>query len=238
MTALLRERIGLGTHELISIVGAGGKSMILFALGRELAAAGNRVILTTTTMMAADQVSEPISWSDDAAIVDAALRQGEPLWVATGRLPGKVTGPSPEAVDRLFTETAADHVIVEADGARSKSIKAPAEHEPAIPDGSTTVIVVIGADAMGRPLRDVAHRPERVAAMAGLSSDDPLTVEAAAEVLLNPNGGLKGVPPNARVTITVTKVTPTNRRGAVDLSTLVNQHPRVANVVLLDRADL
>jgi len=212
--------------------------MILFTLGRELAETGNRVIVTTTTMMAAYQVSEPISWSDDAVIVDAALEPGKPLWVATGRLPGKVTGPSPEAVDRLFAETAADHVIVEADGARSKSIKAPAEHEPAIPGGSTTVIVVIGADAIGRPLRDVAHRPERVAVMAGLSCDDSLTVEAAAKVLLNPNGGLKGIPPKARVTIAVTKVTPTNRQTAVNLSALVTQHPRIANVVLLDRADL
>ena len=35
MTAPLREQLGISEHELISIVGAGGKSTVLFALGRE-----------------------------------------------------------------------------------------------------------------------------------------------------------------------------------------------------------
>ena len=87
--------------------------------------------------------------SHDPVEVDRALESGRTLFVAVGTIPGKVTGPSPEAVDRLFTDTSADYVIVEADGARSMSVKAPAEHEPVIPSRSTLVVIVVGIDAVG-----------------------------------------------------------------------------------------
>ena len=233
MTPALHEQIGLGGRELVAIVGAGGKSTILFTLGRELAAAGGRIVLTTTTMMADDQVDEPICWSADTRDVDAALEPGEPLFVVTGRAPGKVTGPSIEAVDRLFEASAADHVIVEADGARSMSIKAPADHEPAIPNAATTVLVVMAADAIGRPMGEVAHRPERVAAISGLAAHDPMTADAAARVLLHPGGGMKSIPEGARVVMVVTRVTPANEEAADRVAVLLRDDPSVDRVVLI-----
>lgn len=234
MAISLVERIGIGDPELISIVGAGGKSTILFMLGRDLAASGSRVILTTTTMMAADQITEPTCWSDGSAIVDAALVPGSPLFVVTGRIPGKVTGPSPETVDSLFAETRADYVIVEADGARSMSIKAPADHEPAIPSASTTVIVVAAVDAIGHPISEVAHRPGLVASLAGVGEDDLLTTKHAATVLLHPDGGMKGVPANARVVMALTKATPATEEPARDLAATLASHPGVNQAIILE----
>ncbi len=229
----LADRIGIGRRELVSIVGAGGKSTILFTLGRDLAAPSGRVILSTTTKMAEDQITEPTCWSDDPANVEEALESGRPLFVATGRVPGKITGPTPDDVDRLFVETTADHILVEADGARSMSIKAPADHEPTIPSTSTTVIVVTGIDAIGRPISEVAHRPELVAAIAGIAVSDVLTIENAAEVLLHPNGGMKSIPPTARVVMALTKATPATENAAKDLAMILAGHPRVDRVVKL-----
>ena len=97
MPISLADRIGIGEHELISIVGAGGKTTILSTLGRDLAAPSHRVILTTTTMMAADQVSKPTCWSDDPIEVEKVLGPGAPLFVVAGEVPGKATGPTPAA---------------------------------------------------------------------------------------------------------------------------------------------
>ena len=190
----LRTQLAVGDHELIAIVGAGGKSTILFTLGQELAEGNARVVLTTTTKMASDQVTDPACWSDDPVEIGRALEPGQPLFVALGTVPGKVTGPSPEAVDRLYAETAADYVVVEADGARSMSVKAPADHEPVIPSRSTLVVVVVGIDAIGRSLQSVAHRPERIEAITGLPTDTVLTVADIARILLHPQGGLKQIP--------------------------------------------
>ncbi len=233
MALSLADRIGIGDHELVSIVGAGGKSTILFSLGRDLAIPSGRVILTTTTKMAADQISEPTCWSDDPTEVDRVLEPGRPLFVVIGEVPGKATGPTAEATDRLFLETAADHLIVEADGARSMSIKAPADHEPVIPDFSTTVVVVTGIDAVGYPISEVAFRPDLVAKIAGVGEHDPLTIANAASVLLAPNGGLKNIPKKSRVVMAITKVTPQTEQLAEELATILAGHPRVDRVVTL-----
>ncbi len=233
MTAPLREQFDLGRRELVSIVGAGGKTTILRTLGEELAATGARVVLTTTTMLAEDQVGEPACWSDLPSEVEARLSPGVPLFVVAGRVPGKVTGPSRTAVDRIFLETTVDYVMVEADGARKMMIKAPAEHEPVIPEASTAVIITMGFDAIGRSIADVAHRPDRVAALAGLTVDDLLTVDAAAQVLLHPTGGLKNIPAGANIAMALTKVTAGTRGAARELAAILESHPRVNSVVLL-----
>ena len=114
MTASLPERLGLGERELVSIVGAGGKTTLLRMLGSDLSSVGARVILTTTTRMAADQISEPVCWSEDPVRVDERLRAGVALFVLGGAVPGKVTGLQAGVVDRLFADTSADFVVVEA----------------------------------------------------------------------------------------------------------------------------
>lgn len=232
----LRTQLAIGDRELIAIVGAGGKSTILFALGRELAGGDARVVLTTTTKMARDQVTDPACWSDDPVEIGRALESGRPLFVAVGTVPGKVTGPSPEAVDRLYAETAADYVLVEADGARSMSVKAPADHEPAIPSRSTLVVVVVGIDAVGRSLQSVAHRPERIEAIIGLPADSVVTVADLGKILLHPEGGLKRIPGAARVAVAITKVTSETASSAVGLQALLAGNPRVDRVVMVPLA--
>jgi molybdenum cofactor cytidylyltransferase len=233
----LPQRLGLGDRELVSMVGAGGKSTVLFALGRDLGAAGARVILTTTTRVGANQPSEPICWSADPGAVQDALEaargRGLPVFVAAGRQAGKIVGPSLAAVDLLFAHAGAEYVVVEADGAAGMAIKAPADHEPVIPSASTTVVVVVSITALGQPITAVAHRPERVAGLIGSQPDDRLTVPGMAAVLLHPEGGLKGIPERARVVMLVTNVTTPTAGLAAGLTEILGAHPRVERAVAL-----
>ncbi len=233
MTVLLSDHLGLGPHELISIVGAGGKTTILHTLGRELAVSGRRVVLTTTTKMASGQITDPVVEGPDPAAIDAALLGGTALFVVAGHEGGKADGLTPHDVDRLFSETSADYVIVEADGARTMSIKAPADHEPVIPSASTMVIVVMGADALGRPISEVAHRPERVVSITGLALDAVLTPEAAGSVICSPDGGLKAVPQRARLVIVVSKASLARSDDVEAFVDLVSVHDRIDRVVTI-----
>jgi probable selenium-dependent hydroxylase accessory protein YqeC len=235
MTALLPGQIGLGERELVSVVGAGGKTTLLGLLGSGLASAGARVILTTTTRMAADQISEPVCWSQEPVRVDEQLRAGVALFVLGGTIPGKVTGLLPVAVDHLFAETSADFVIVEADGAGPWLIKAPAAHEPAIPADSTTVVVVVGAGALGRPLGEVVHRMEIAHALTGLGSRYLVTPECAADILTHANGGLKGIPEQARIVMAISNVTPDVAGAVAELTEILEHHPRVDRCITIPR---
>jgi len=233
MTHSLADRLGLGERELVAIVGAGGKSTILFTLGRELAAAGARVILTTTTRVGADQPGKPICWSTEPAAVEAAFMPGLPLFVAADRGDGKLGGSEPDAIDRLFAQTSAAYVIVEADGAHRMAIKAPADHEPVIPGASTTVVVVASMAAIGGPISAVAHRPERLANLIGAQPGDLLTVQGAADVLLHPDGGLKGVPAGARVVMVATSPMQAAAGLAAELAAILVSHSRVDRAITL-----
>jgi len=232
MTTLVEE-LALGRHELVAVVGAGGKSTIVFGLGEELAATGARVILTTTTRVSPDQPTDPISWSAETAEVEARLGSGRPLFVASERGESKIIGIPPEEVDRLYRETSADHVIVEADGARRMAIKAPADHEPAMPSATTMVVVVASLAAVGRPITDVAHRPDLVAALVGRDQHHHLTLEDVATVLLSPTGGLASIPVGSRVTMALTHASDQTGVASSRLVKMLEDHPRVGRVALI-----
>ena len=51
----LIEAFDIRKHEVISLVGGGGKTTLMFALARELSLSGQKVITTTTTRIAADE---------------------------------------------------------------------------------------------------------------------------------------------------------------------------------------
>ena len=205
----LREAFAIRRKEVVALVGAGGKTTLLYRLASELAAEGWRVVVTTTTRLrepAAGQVPALLL----AANADDLLRHLPDLlsthgWVlvaagATRCLPStggrKLLGLPPDLVDRLAAQPEVDAVLVEADGARGRSVKAPAAYEPVIPASTTLLIPVLGADAVGQPLTSaIAHRPRRVAALLGVKLRALLTPELLGALLVHPQGGLKGLPP-------------------------------------------
>jgi probable selenium-dependent hydroxylase accessory protein YqeC len=235
VTATLRALLGVRDRDLVAFVGAGGKSTLLFRLGSELAASGASVVATTTTKMGSDQTrrAPTVRRSSDPASVAAALLKPGPVMVVATDDGHKVTGPSPEMVDQIYAEAGADYVLVEADGARGRSFKTPAEHEPVIPAASTLVVIVMGIDAIGHPIRKVCHRPELVATLAGLRVDDALDIDAVVRVLRHPDGVMRAVPEGARVAVAVTKVSTARRSDAEALATALLATPRIERCALV-----
>ena len=138
-----------------------------------------------------------------------ALGEISPLLVWDRVDDEKAFGVDPSLPQSWLPE--ATRVIVEADGARRHPAKAPAPYEPVLPVGVTTVIAVIGADAIDRVIEDQCHRPLRVAAVVNCSPYERLTPERAAVLLLDSNGSKKGLAPEVRFVIAITKVSPENR---------------------------
>jgi probable selenium-dependent hydroxylase accessory protein YqeC len=105
-------------------------------------------------------------------------------------------------------------VLVKADGARMREFKAPNETEPRLPTRADTVVPVASAHVVGERLDDESvHRVDRVAALTGLDSGDPIGPEDVARVLASPEGGRKGVPEGATVVPLVNKVDDAHLEG-------------------------
>jgi len=242
---LLSHALRCQSKEVIALVGAGGKTTAMFRLARELAAQGLRVVTTTTTRIFVTQmtaapyhlIAENAGDEETllAQLPEALHQHGHVLVVGgTEVAKNKALGIRPALVERIAALEAVDGVVIEADGARMRPFKAPAEHEPVIPACTTLVVPMMGMEAIGRPLTaDHVHRPERVAALTGAALGDPITPEIVAAVLAHPQGGCQHVPLTARVVPLLNKVeTEEQLAVAREVACLLLQRPAIEAVVL------
>lgn len=224
----LTTALELQAGSLLAFVGGGGKTSLMFAAAEELAAAGRRVVCTTTTKIfppAADQHDRLLLHADAGTLraqlqeVFAADRRSasessgerarQPRVVVARRLleNGKLEGVPAEWPVEFLRRGLADVVLVEADGAAHKPFKAPAAHEPVLPEAATMVAAVVGLDALGSPL-DAEHvfRPELVAEICAQAMGSKVSISTITRVLLSPRGFLKDVPEEIAFCAVVNKV--------------------------------
>lgn len=194
-----------GDRHLISLVGGGGKTTLLHALGNQLL---GRTVLTTTTKMGSDQSNGLRTLIKPNADEIRSIQHQETVMIWEKIAGQKAIGLEKQICDQWFSHV--DHMVVEADGSRRKPFKAPADYEPVIPSKTTMMISVIGADALGRVIADQCHRPLRVAAIAECEPYQRLTPRLAAKVLLSRRGSLKELPKKSEMVIAVTKVSEEN----------------------------
>ena len=176
-----------GKRHVISLVGGGGKTTVMYELAAYFAGLGRTVLVMTTTHI----------WQPDKNFAPdlAAARQ---LWragnyaVAGREEPGtgKLTQPDSGALAEYLQ--AADIALIEADGAKGLPCKLPAAHEPVILPASDVVLGVFGLDALGKTLKQCCLRYELAQQVFGWEENQPLTAAMAVRLLLSEQGTRKG----------------------------------------------
>lgn len=206
LTELWADCLLLAGRELVSVVGAGGKTSLIDDLAGELVLSGQRVITTTTTKIFSPAqgrvrlTGAPDQWPGQ---VSALVMPGERITFAASETPmgngAKLAGLTPEAVDRMWLDGAAEYILVEADGSRNKPVKAPREHEPVIPAQSTVVIGLIGLSCLGRPVDgpSVFAAPELIA-LSGAEPGRLIDAALLADLICHENGLFKNAPAQAQ----------------------------------------
>ena len=148
-----------GSEKKIALVGAGGKTTLLFQLARELQQSGKRVLLTTTT-----HIWRPsgvfVTETADEPLGEVLREQGIAV---LGRADGDKLG-APLQQSLAAAAGLADVVLTEADGSHGLPVKFPAAWEPVLAGDENIVLAVGGWSAVGRPLAACCHR-------AGLAAD-------------------------------------------------------------------
>jgi len=165
-------RINPQKHRLISVVGAGGKTTLIFALARELQGREMSVAVTTTTHMASE---------GRYGIIPMGIPCGD----------GKIKGISREYPAELLKRY--DIVLVEADGSRRLPFKVPAEHEPVLPKETDLVIGVAGAGAIGQPFARSCCRYELACEYLAVGEEDRILPQHLVSALTASWGQKKGV---------------------------------------------
>jgi len=207
---LLKQSLGLKEREAISLVGAGGKTSLMFLLAKTLTASGHRVITTTTTKIfepTADQTPF-LSLGETQEAVLANVNRYQHVTVVSHWGPeGKLQGISPEQVDTLWKSGKIDYLIVEADGAARRPLKAPESYEPVIPSCTGVVIGLLGADGFDTLLdEETVFRASIFSRLTGLPLGARVSYEAIVKAFTHKDGIIKGAPRSARVVPFVNKV--------------------------------
>lgn len=205
---LLRE-----SDRLISIVGGGGKTSLMFYLAHVMQQKGLRVVSTTTTriLRPTSKQSRAVVLLDDPGfkqnLHDSLDQHGHVTVAQHLSTDGKkLQGLSCSQVKILFECSFVDKMIVEADGARQLSFKAPGDNEPVVPLITDVFIGVVGLDIIGKPLEDAnVFRPELVSSLTGLPMGAEITPLTVAKLFLHSKGLSKGCPEKARSVLFLNK---------------------------------
>ena len=237
---MLADALGMKADEVVALVGGGGKSTTMFRLAREMVEKGGRAITTTTTRIFGAQIAlapAHVSVADatyDRVAALLAAHRNVLVIGATDRSTGKADGVSLELFRALRTWFPDACLLNEADGSRMRPFKAPAGHEPVIPEETTLVVPLVGADVFGKRLDDDhVHRPELISALSGAPLGSPITPDVVACVLAHPEGGRKGVPAGARVVALINKVESLpDPTPAYETAERLLRDPAIAAVVL------
>jgi len=184
----------------ICFTGAGGKTTALFQLARQ--SKEKLILATATTHMGTWQTT----LADHHIIVPentySIKLPVEGLMLITGEVKDNRTQPiSNNALNWIHAYSQENKIplFIEADGSRQKPIKAPAEHEPPIPEFADMVVCVAGLSGLQKPLNeDNIHRPEIFSKLTGLAMNKTVSPENLINYLAHPQGALKNIPSSAK----------------------------------------
>lgn len=185
-------RSELGLDGIVAAVGAGGKKSVL----NEIIAGSEQHTAWTGTVFSA----RPPRWTGVEVHVDSEENlieiarnlpdRGPRAFLQPSDKPGRYGGLSPEGVERLHEVGGFELTLVKADGARMRGLKCPKPSEPVLPSQTKTILMILSAQVIGKPLTDeFVHRPERVAQLTGRALGDLVTPEDLA-VIFTASGGI------------------------------------------------
>lgn len=143
------KNFNINKKDIIAITGAGGKTSLIFFLAKKLAQFG-KVLITTTTKM-----YKPSSENYETLKIGDKTYLGEEKnisIIAKSEIDKKITSLSYEEIEKL--KDSFDYILIEADGAKEKSLKFWNDTEPCIPNFVTKVIGVINCEIFNQDFNE------------------------------------------------------------------------------------
>lgn len=151
--------------DVITITGGGGKTSLMFAIGKELSEQEMTHVLTTTAKICISDVPENqcLISKDIKEVLDQIKKDPKREWVIGKELAEgmKISGFSDNEL--AYLKDALDSLVIlnEGDGSKRKPYKFYADYEPMIPTLTTKIIHVIGAEVLFQKIDDTFfHRSE------------------------------------------------------------------------------
>ncbi|MGB5822611.1 MAG: selenium cofactor biosynthesis protein YqeC [Proteocatella sp.] len=203
-------------YKIISIVGSGGKTTLMYSLAQELSQNGKKVIITTSTkiffppaypVILLQNHTESSPADKERFLLDLSHSLEANAICVTGILcephmedeRQKLCSFQASGITASQFLEVADYVLIEADGSKHMPLKFPNLNEPVIPDDSDMIIAVVGLWCIGRPIKEVCHRYELACDFLAseykrpVDSDHIVTCTDVKKIVCSPSGYKKNI---------------------------------------------
>ncbi|MGV8981249.1 selenium cofactor biosynthesis protein YqeC [Clostridium sp.] len=188
----LSNYIGLVKKDILSIVGAGGKTTMMFKLAQELRL-GNKILVTTTTKIYLPALDKYdfICTDKNNFLEYLSIKENGIYVLGLGiNEENKILGLSLKDLDELVPYF--DYILVEADGAKKKQLKACNEFEPVIHWKTTKTIGIMDIHSLGMLINEEnIHRSKIFCEITGSHDGETVNLKHLTELILNPRGLFK-----------------------------------------------
>ncbi|HAL18536.1 MAG TPA: putative selenium-dependent hydroxylase accessory protein YqeC [Spirochaetaceae bacterium] len=176
----------LNRHDIISIVGGGGKTSFMLFLKEVFNSHGQSVMMSTTT-----HLSSKVDYGVDATVLDSASfpimkKNSSVLFVSYDPASDKYRSPGADRI-KSYGESF-DKVIIEADGSRGLPLKYHLDGEPVILEMSSAVVSIIGADSIGAEIKSSLHRHEAYECDYAVSPDKTIDASDIGNIIASRKG--------------------------------------------------
>jgi probable selenium-dependent hydroxylase accessory protein YqeC len=166
---------GLG-RQVVSLIGCGGKTSLLWALASQVR--GKKTLVTTTTHTQRPEKDSGLFdyFFDEAASAGLNPPDGVGLAGNPGASGFSVSSFSLPVLERLIPLF--DNVFIEADGSRGRPLKAWAAYEPVITDSTSVSVGVLPLWPVGRAVsEELVHRLPLFTALSGAAEGCTIGLE-------------------------------------------------------------
>lgn len=189
---------------IIALFGGGGKTSILYRLGYELSQNYTKVLLTSI-VKAGPSPHFPIHFINPSYTIQNLFVKNNPLYIMKEKIrDDKYIGFKSEELLPWLDDI--DVCIFECDGSRNLPLKTHSEWDPVVPDFTTQVIIVIGADVINTKLiNGKVHRPEFFKSLWGIKDDTVIDIPLITKVVTDKKGYLSKIPNGIKTVYFVNK---------------------------------
>ncbi|MGL4983017.1 MAG: selenium cofactor biosynthesis protein YqeC [Treponemataceae bacterium] len=206
-----------------SVVGAGGKTRLIYELARELTQRNKKIFITTTTHMYIPPKQSDLIFLPEELITDGHTFFESNAIVVAGKPVTYEKFTQLRAVTYTMIARLADIILIESDGAKHKPLKIPAAHEPVIHPSSDCVIIVCSLFALGKKAKDMLFRYELGLEQKVFLPNHIITIDDIVTVLTSANGSRKGIRKCHTVRYVITQVNTRNEECAKEIQKKVNK---------------
>lgn len=186
---MLKKAFNIPEKSLISIIGAGGKTSLMFALAKELSK-DSKVLVTTTTKIYVPEKSQYDYMALRHEEMEEFKKSSENgIYVFGNEIndQGKFTGLDCKTIENLTNSF--DCILVEADGSKRKPLKGWKGPEPVICDKTDITIGVVDIKTVGQRANDEnVFRLEEFTKLCDIDKGGVIEISHLAKMILHPLG--------------------------------------------------